>query len=149
MCTEWSPANLSSCQVDKSIVKKTKHGYMTLWIASKDGTITTIQTGHQVFLCVWVVMNHTTHKVMKREQRFNTGLQCITLCWIEHRFGQGKGGNNHDIVWIEIVRWRKTAKSGICVCYSSSPSFNTTSRPHIHIKHHKVTGDHIPNSNVP
>ena len=55
-------------------LKQTEHRYMTLRIASKDGTVTTIQTGHQVFLCVWVVMNHTTHKVMKREQRFNTGL---------------------------------------------------------------------------
>ena len=74
-----------------------------------------------------------------REQRFNTRLQCITLRWIEHRFGQGKGGNNHDVVGVEIVRGRKTAKSGVCVCYSSSPSLKTTSRPHIHIKHHKGT----------
>lgn len=130
-------------------LKQTEHRYMTFRIASKDGTVTTVQTGHQVFLCVWVEMNHTTHHNKKREQRFNTRLQCITLRWIEHRFGQGKGGNNHDVVGVEIVRGRKTAKSGVCVCYSSSPSLNTTSRPHIHIKHHKVTGDHIPNGNVP
>ena len=55
-------------------LKQTKHRYMTLRIASKDGAVTTVQTGHQVFLCVWVVMNHTTHHSKKREQRFNTRL---------------------------------------------------------------------------
>ena len=55
-------------------LKQTEHRYMTLRIASKDGTVTTVQTGHQVFLCVWVEMNHTTHHSKKREQRFNTRL---------------------------------------------------------------------------
>ena len=48
-------------------LKQTEHRYMTLRIASKDGTVTTVQTGHQVFLCVWVEMNHTTHYMIMRE----------------------------------------------------------------------------------
>ena len=87
---------------------QTEYGYMALRVSPENSAVTTIQTLHQLVLGIRIVMHHTTREKKKKQERFDTGLERVTLGRIKHRFGQRKGRDDHHVVRIEVVGGRKT-----------------------------------------
>lgn len=91
---------------------------MTLWVLPEDCAVPNVQTMNEILLCVGIVMDHTTHHYRLLLQRFNAGLKTLTSKWIENALREGKGRDDHHIIWIEIVGWRKAVKRLISIRYS-------------------------------